>query len=51
MNKDKNALDNAVKRTIKAYNKQNEGLTTGEIIQKRLQTAKVSFLKETNFVN
>lgn len=44
MNKDKNALDNAVKNAqLKAYNKQNEGLTTSEVIQKRLQTAKGEF--------
>ena len=44
MNKDKNALDNAVKNAqLKAYNKQNEGLSTSEMIQKRLQTAKGEF--------
>ena len=40
MNKDKNALDNAVKNAqLTAYNQQNKGLTTSEIINKRLQTA------------
>ena len=44
MNKEKNQLDNAVKNAqLKAYNKQNEGLSTGEMIQKRLQTAKGEF--------
>ena len=44
MNKEKNQLDNAVKNAqLKAYNKQNEGLTTSEVIQKRLQTAKGEF--------
>ena len=44
MNKDKNKLDNLVKNAqLKAYNKQNEGLTTSEVIQKRLQTAKGEF--------
>jgi len=44
MNKEKNQLDNAVKNAqLKAYNKQNDGLSTGEMIQKRLQTAKGEF--------
>ena len=44
MNKDKNALDNAVKNAqLKAYNKQDEGLSTSEMIQKRLQSPKGQF--------
>ena len=37
MNKEKNALDNAVKNAqLKAYNKQNEGLTTSEDDSKKI---------------
>jgi hypothetical protein len=40
LNKDKNKLDNAVKNAqLEAYTKQNKGLTTAEIIKKRMLTA------------
>ena len=40
LNKDKNKLDNAVKNAqLDAYTKQNQGLTTAEIIKKRMLTA------------